>query len=76
MACRYDIRFYQEGNGIRVIVNDKLRQHESLKGIIPTPVKADLANSLVNDLTDAMRRMTINWEEIPEFIENWLEFLA
>lgn len=76
MVSRYDIRFYQEGNGIRVIVNDKLRQYESLKGIIPTPVKADLANSLVNDLTDAMRRMTINWEEIPEFIENWLEFLA
>ena len=75
MASRYDIRFYQEGNGIRVIVNDKLRQHESLKGIIPTPVKADLANSLVNDLTDAMRHLSVQWHEIPAFLERWLKFL-
>ena len=76
MPSRYDVRFYQEDNGVRVIVNDKLRHHESLKGIIPTPVSADRANSFKNDLTDAMRQMAINWEEIPQFIENWLEFLV
>ena len=76
MPSRYDVRFYQEDDGVRVIVNDKLRHHESLKGIISTPVTADRANSFKNDLTDAMRQLAINWEEIPQFIENWLEFLA
>ena len=76
MPTRYDIRFYQEEGGVRVIVNDKFRRRETLKGIIPTQVSADRANSFKNDLTDAMRQMAINWEEIPQFIENWLEFLA
>ena len=73
---RYDIRFYQEnGTQLRIWINDKLREYETLKGIITTPVTAEYANSFKNDLTDAMRHYAIQWEEIPAFIDNWLHFL-
>ena len=77
MNNRYDIRFYQEnGTQLRIWVNDKLRYHETLKGIITTPVTADYANSFKNDLTDAMRHLHIQWEEIPAFLDKWLHFLS
>ena len=77
MSNRYDIRFYQENDTqLRIWVNDKLRHHETLKGIITTPVTADYANSFKNDLTDAMRHLHIQYEEIPAFIYNWLQFLS
>ena len=76
MYNRYDIRFYQENNTqLRIWVNDKLRHHETLKGIITTPIRAEYANSFKNDLTDAMRRLDIQYEEIPSFLEKWLKFL-
>jgi len=76
MYNRYDIRFYQENNTqLRIWVNDKLRHHETLKGIITTPIRAEYANSFKNDLTDAMRRLDIQYEEIPQFLEKWLKFL-
>ena len=76
MYNRYDIRFYQENNTqLRIWVNDKLRHHETLKGIITTPIRAEYANSFKNDLTDAMRRLDIRYEEIPSFLEKWLKFL-
>jgi hypothetical protein len=74
---RYDIRFYQENETqLRIWVNDKLQHHETLKGIITTPVRAEYANSFKNDLTDAMRHLAVRWEEIPAFIDHWLSFLA
>jgi hypothetical protein len=74
---RYDIRFYQENETqLRIWVNDKLQHHETLKGIITTPVRAEYANSFKNDLTDAMRHLAVQWEEIPVFIDRWLDFLA
>ena len=77
MHNRYDIRFYQENNTqLRIWINDKLRKHETLKGIITCPVSADRANSFKNDLTDAVRRYAIPYEEIPGLIENWLQFLS
>ena len=77
MRNRYDIRFYQENETqLRIWINDKLRQYETLKGIITTPVKADYANSFKNDLTDAMRHFGIRYEQIPAFLEKWLEFLS
>jgi hypothetical protein len=77
MHNRYDIRFYQENETqLRIWINDKLRHHETLKGIITTPVKADYANSFKNDLTDAMRHLYVQWEEIPAFLDKWLEFLS
>jgi len=77
MSNRYDIRFYQNRPGELLIwVNDKLREHETLKGIITSGVTADLANSFKNDLTDAMRHYAISYDEIPSFIEQWLNFLS
>lgn len=77
MYNRYDIRFYQEnGTQLRIWVNDKLREHETLKGIITSPVSAERANSFKNDLTDAMRHYNVRWEEIPTFLDNWLHFLS
>ena len=77
MYNRYDIRFYQENNTqLRIWVNDKLRHYETLKGIITTPITADYANSFKNDLTDAMRHCNVQWEEIPAFLNNWLQFLS
>lgn len=76
MNNRYDIRFYQEnGTQLRIWVNDKLREHETLKGIITCPVSAERANSFKNDLTDAMRHYNVQWEEIPAFLDKWLKFL-
>ena len=77
MNNRYDIRFYQEnGTQLRIWVNDKLREHETLKGIITCPVSAERANSFKNDLTDAMRQLHVRWEEIPVFLDKWLQFLS
>lgn len=77
MYNRYDIRFYQEnGTQLRIWVNDKLREHETIKGIITCPVSAEHANSFKNDLTDAMRHYNVRWEEIPTFLDNWLHFLS
>jgi len=77
MRNRYDIRFYQESaDSLRIWVNDKLREHETLRGVVPTTVTADLANSFKNDLTDAMRHYAISYDEIPAFLEHWLKFLA
>ena len=77
MYNRYDIRFYQEnGTQLRIWVNDKLREYETLKGIITCPVSAERANSSKNDLTDAMRHYNVQWEEIPTFLDNWLHFLS
>ena len=77
MYNRYDIRFYQEnGTQLRIWVNDKLREHETLKGIITSPVSAERANLFKNDLTDAMRHYNVRWEEIPTFLDNWLHFLS
>ena len=77
MYNRYDIRFYQEnGTQLRIWVNDKLREYETLKGIITCPVSAERANSFKNDLTDAMRHYNVQWEEIPTFLDNWLHFLS
>ena len=77
MHNRYDIRFYQENDTqLRIWVNDKLREHETLKGIITSPVSAEYANSFKNDLTDAMRHLSVRYEEIPAFLEKWLEFLS
>ena len=77
MYNRYDIRFYQEnGTQLRIWVNDKLREYETLKGIITCPVSAERANSFKNDLTDAMRHYNVRWEEIPTFLDNWLHFLS
>lgn len=77
MHNRYDIRFYQEnGTQLRIWINDKLREHETLKGIITCPVSAERANSFKNDLTDAMRHYNVQWEEIPAFLDNWLHFLS
>lgn len=74
---RYDIRFYQENSTqLRIWVNDKLREHETLKGIITCPVSAVRANSFKNDLTDAMRHFDVQWEEIPVFLDKWLHFLS
>ena len=76
MHNRYDIRFYQENETqLRIWINDKLRHHETLKGIITTPVTAEYANSFKNDLTDAMRHISPDWEEIPGLIERWVQFL-
>ena len=76
MRNRYDIRFYQENETqLRIWINDKLRHYDTLKGIITTPVKAEYANSFKNDLTDAMRHFGIRYEQIPAFLEKWLEFL-
>lgn len=78
MRNRYDIRFFDVENPseLGVYINDKFREHETLKGIITTPVKAEFANSFKNDLTDAMRRLAIRYEQIPVFLEKWLEFLS
>lgn len=77
MSCRYDIRFYQNKPGeLCIWVNDKMREYETLKGIITTGVTAEYANSFKNDLTDAVRRYAIPYEEIPGLIENWLKFLS
>lgn len=77
MNNRYDIRFYQEnGTQLRIWVNDKLREHETLKGIITCPVSAERANSFKNDLTDAMRHLNVQWGEIPAFLDRWLHFLS
>ena len=76
MNNRYDIRFYQEnGTQLRIWVNDKLREHETLKGIITSPISAERANSFKNDLTDAMRHLSVEWDEIPGLIEKWIQFL-
>ena len=78
MRNRYDIRFFDVENPseLGVYINDKFRENRTLKGIITTPVKADYANSFKNDLTDAVRRYAIPYEEIPGLIENWLQFLS
>lgn len=77
MHNRYDVRFYQEnGTQLRIWVNDKLREHETLKGIITSPVSAEYANSFKNDLTDAMRRLDVQYEQIPAFLDKWLDFLS
>lgn len=77
MPNRYDIRFIQESeNELRVWINDKFRQYATLRGIIPTTITAELANSFKNDLTDAMRHYNVRWEEIPAFLDNWLHFLS
>ena len=77
MPNRYDIRFYQENDTqLRVWINDKLCEYETLKGIITCPISAERANSFKNDLTDAVRRYAIPYEEIPGLIENWLHFLS
>lgn len=77
MSYRYDIRFYQEnGTQLRIWINDKLCERETLKGIITSPVSAEHANSFKNDLTDAMRRLGVRYEQIPAFLEKWLEFLS
>ncbi|MBR4003413.1 MAG: hypothetical protein IKI95_05105 [Clostridia bacterium] len=76
MKNRYDVRFYQENSSqLRIWVNDKLHEHETLKGIITAPVSAEYANSFKNDLTDAMRQLAVRWEEIPAFLDKWLKFL-
>ncbi len=73
---RYDIRFYQENNTqLRIWVNDKFREHDTIKGIITAPVTAEYANSFKNDLTDAMRQLNVSWDEIPAFLDKWLKFL-
>jgi hypothetical protein len=77
MHNRYDVRFYQEnGTQLRIWVNDKLREHETLKGIITSPVSADYVNSFKNDLTDAMRHLNVQYEQIPAFLDKWLDFLS
>lgn len=78
MRNRYDIRFFDVENPLElgVYINDKFRENETLKGIITTPVKAEYANSFKNDLTDAMRRLDIRYEQIPVFLEKWLDFLS
>ena len=77
MSCRYDIRFYQNQPGeLCIWVNDKMREYETLQGIITTGVTAEYANSFKNDLTDAMRRLGVRYEQIPAFLENWLQFLS
>ncbi len=76
MRNRYDIRFYQNQPGeLCVWINDKMREHETLKGIITTGITAEYANSFKNDLTDAMRQLAVRWEEIPTFLDKWLKFL-
>lgn len=73
---RHDIRFFQEEDGkLRVLVSDKLREHQTIRGIIATNITADDANSFKNDLTDAMRHLSVQWHEIPAFLERWIEFL-
>lgn len=78
MRNRYDIRFFDVENPseLGVYINDKFREHETLKGIITTPINAEYANSFKNDLTDTMRRLVIRYEQIPAFLEKWLEFLS
>lgn len=78
MRNRYDIRFYDVENPFElgVYITDKFRENVSLRGIITTPVKAEFANSFKNDLTDAMRHLSVRYEEIPVFLEKWLEFLS
>jgi Fic family protein len=76
MPNRYDIRFIQESeNELRIWINDKLRQYATLRGITTTTVTAELANSFKNDLTDAMRHISPEWEDIPALVERWLQFL-
>ena len=76
MPNRYDIRFIQESEReLRIWVNDKFRQYTTLRGIISTTVTAELANSFKNDLTDAMRHIAPEWDEIPGLIERWVQFL-
>lgn len=76
MPNRYDIRFIQESeNELRIWVNDKFRQYSTMRGIMTTTITAELANSFKNDLTDAMRHISPDWEEIPVLIERWLQFL-
>lgn len=73
---RYDIRFSQEEEGkLGVWINDKLREYVTIRGFIPTNVTAEHANSFKNDLTDAMRHLSVQWHEIPAFLERWLNFL-
>lgn len=78
MRNRYDIRFYNVENPseLGVYITDKFRENVSLRGIITTPVTAEFANSFKNDLTDAMRHLSVRYEEIPVFLEKWLEFLS
>lgn len=76
MPNRYDIRFIQESeHELRIWVNDKFRQYATLRGIISTTITAELANSFKNDLTDAMRHIAPEWDEIPGLIERWVQFL-
>ena len=73
---RYDIRFFQEEDGkLRIWVSDKLREHPTIRGFVATNITADNANSFKNDLTDAMRHLSVRWNEIPDFLERWLKFL-
>lgn len=72
-TSRYDIRFYPENDlQIRVFINDKLREHQTLQGILRADIPADYANSLVDELTDAMRQAGVEWDKIPEFMPYWL----
>lgn len=76
MSCRYDVRFYQNKPGeLCIWVNDKMREHSTLKGTMTTGITAELANSFKNDLTDAMRHLLVEWDEIPGLIERWIQFL-
>lgn len=78
MRNRYDIRFYDVENPseLGVYITDKFRENASLRGIIITSVKAEFANSFKNDLTDAMRHLSVRYEQIPAFLEKWLDFLS
>ena len=73
---RYDVRFFQKEDGkLRIWVSDKLREYPTIRGIVETNITADNANSFKNDLTDAMRHLSVQWHEIPAFLERWLNFL-
>ena len=73
---RYDIRIQQETpTELHVWINDKLREYETLHGVLRTDVPAVLANSFLNELTDALRHNPIPHDQIPGLVRTWLNNL-
>ena len=73
---RYNIQIQQEtSTELHVWVNDTLGEYETLHGVLRTDVPAVLANSFLNDLTDALRHEDVPHDQIPTYVRRWLNDL-
>ena len=74
MISRYDIRFIDniETNEIRVYINDKLREFDSMYGIIKCEnnIKSDYCNTYIDSLQVEVRKYT-DIMEVVKAIEYW-----